>query len=485
MMALLRRSARAALLGAVLALPACRPSPEPAEPSVLSDWMSSHFAIARAERLSPLITARLSAYSAVALYEGVASGSRELRSLAGQLPGLDSLPTPEPGVALDRATVAIRAQATVLRRLVPDASPSAQSAIASLERTQLAQRLAAGVDSAMQAASLAYGEQVGEAIAAWAARDGFTDTRTLAWVPPEGEQYWTGTGSAEYFTPQSLSAATDMVAMADPTASLDPGIATERALVMNRPKRKGATTIAGANVMKPLEPFWGRLRTFAIDSGGACAPPPPPEYSRDTTSRFYREAREVYEAGRALDDSQRTIGLFWADNPGQTGTPPAHWTSIMGQLVHSLQLDLDRTAEMYVLTALGQADAFVATWHTKYRWNVMRPVTYINRHIDPDWRPLIVTPPFPEYTSGHSVQSGAAAEILTRLLGDSVSFTDSTATTLGHAPRHYRSFHEAAREVAISRLYAGVHYRSANENGLAQGKCVAEQVSRLRTRKAG
>lgn len=484
MIAFQRRCVLVALLGAVLALPACRPSPEPADPAVLSDWMSSHFAIARAERLSPLITARLSAYSAVALYEGVASGSSELRTLAGQLPGLDSLPRPEPGVALDRATVAVRAQATVLRRLVPDASPSAQSAIASLERAQIAQRVEAGVDSALQASSLAYGEQLGEAIAAWAARDGFTDTRTLAWAPPEGEEFWTGTGSAEYFTPQSLSAATDMVAMADPTASLDVGGATERALVMNRPKRKGATTIAGANVMKPLEPFWGRLRTFAIDSGGACAPPPPPAYSRDTASRFYREAREVYEAGLALDDAQRTIGLFWADNPGQTGTPPAHWTSIMGQLVRSLQLDLDRTAEMYVLTALGQADAFVATWHAKYRWNVVRPVTYINRHIDPDWRPLIVTPPFPEYTSGHSVQSGAAAEILTRLLGDSVRFTDSTATTLGHAPRHYASFREAAREVAISRLYAGVHYRSANENGLAQGKCVADEVARLRTRKA-
>ena len=141
---------------------------------------------------------------------------------------------------------------------------------------------------------------------------------------------------------------------------------------------------------------------------------------------------------------------------------------------------------MFALTAIGQADAFIACWDAKYRYNLVRPVTYIGRHIDSTWRPLIITPPFPEYPSGHSVQSGAAAEILTHLFGDSVAFTDSTQTPLGRAPRRFASFRKAADEVAISRMYAGVHFRSAVYNGLTQGQCVARRViTGVKTRRGG
>ena len=466
----------ASLLTLGVAAAACRPAPPPADPHYFSEWMQAHVAVARVERLSPVLASRLSAYAAVALYEGMAAGSPRLRSLAGQLNGLDSLPRPEPRARYDWASVSIRAQTAVLKGLVPDASPSAQSMIAQLEQRQLQDRRNRGVSDEMQARSLAFGESLGGAIVRWAGVDRFTETRTLAWAAPAGAQYWIATGTADQFVPQSLSAATDMVAMADPTATLDAGAATERSLMMTRPKRKGAATIAGANPVKAHEPFWGTLRTFVLDSAASCSAGAPPPYSEDTTSAFWREAREVYTVGRNLTPEQRTIGLFWADNPGQTGSAPAHWTSVMSGLVDELSLDAERTVEMFALTALGQADAFISCWQAKYQHNLLRPISYIQRHIDSTWRPLIITPPFPEYPSGHSVQSAAAAEILTHLFGDSVSFTDSTQTPLGHAPRRYASFRAAANEVAISRLYAGIHFRAAIFDGLKQGQCVARRV---------
>ena len=479
-----RHASLAAVALLAQAVAGCHRAPPPADPHYFSQWMQAQYAIARAERLSPVLASRLTAYSSVALYEGMAAGSPRLRSLAGQLNGLDSLPKPEPGRRYDWATVAIRAEATVLHRIIPDASPSAQGTIARLEQLQLDDRRRLGVDDELRDRSLAYGATLGNAIGDWASRDRFTETRTLAWNAPVGNQYWVSTATADQFVPQSLSAATDMVAMADPTGTLDAGAATERAMIMTRPKRKGAATIAGANVTKAHEPYWGTLRTFVIDSGGACVPGVPYDYSEDTTSAFYRDARAVYDTGRTLTPEQRTIGLFWADNPGQTGSAPAHWTSVMSELVDELHLDPDRTVEMFALTAVGQADAFISAWRTKYRYDLVRPVTYINRFIDSTWRPLIVTPPFPEYPSAHSVQSGTAAEILTKLFGDTVSFVDSTQTPLGHAPRRFTSFAQAAAEVANSRLYAGVHYPKAVKDGLVQGHCVAQGVlTRVRTRK--
>ena len=118
--------------------------------------------------------------------------------------------------------------------------------------------------------------------------------------------------------------------------------------------------------------------------------------------------------------------------------------------------------------SVAQADAFIGCWHTKYEYNVLRPITYIRRHIDPSWEPFIVTPPFPEYTSGHSMQSSAAATVLTSLLGD-VAFDDSTNLAIGHPVRRFQSFVAASNEAAISRLYGGIHYPMAIENGQEQG----------------
>jgi hypothetical protein len=181
----------------------------------------------------------------------------------------------------------------------------------------------------------------------------------------------------------------------------------------------------------------------------------------------------------------RNTALYWADNAGQSGTPVGHWLSIGSQMVDQLKLPLDRAAEMFVLMSVAQADAFIGAWHTKYQWNVLRPITYIRRHIDPDWEPFIVTPPFPEYTSAHSMQSSAAAAVLTSLLG-AVAFDDSTNLAIGHPVRRFDSFVAASDEAAISRLYGGIHYPMAIENGQAQGRCIGRHViERVHTRREG
>jgi membrane-associated phospholipid phosphatase len=136
-------------------------------------------------------------------------------------------------------------------------------------------------------------------------------------------------------------------------------------------------------------------------------------------------------------------------------------------------------AETYAKVGCAVADAFIACWHQKYVYNLLRPVTYIRAVVDPSWASLLATPPFPEYPSGHSVQSGAAFQVLTDLFGAAYAFTDHSHDARGLAPRSFGSFFEAAEEAAISRLYGGIHFRAAIENGVEQGKCIGQAVSAL------
>lgn len=224
-----------------------------------------------------------------------------------------------------------------------------------------------------------------------------------------------------------------------------------------------------------LQPTWGGNRPFALRSARHCAPGPPPRYSEQPGSGFYREAHECYTAVTDLTPEQEAIALFWSDDPGQTVTPPGHSISILTQVIRRLDVSLARAAQAYAGVGIAVADAFIACWATKYRYNLLRPVTYIRNFIDPDWMPLLTTPPFPEYTSGHSVQSAAAAQVMTALFGD-VAFTDHTHDARGLAARSFESFREAAEEAAISRLLGGIHFRAAIDRGLRQGACVGDQA---------
>ena len=143
---------------------------------------------------------------------------------------------------------------------------------------------------------------------------------------------------------------------------------------------------------------------------------------------------------------------------------------------HKAKIGFDRSIQVQAITAITLMDAFISCWDEKYRSNRIRPETYINRYIDVRWQPILQTPPFPEYTSGHSMVSSAAAAVLTYLLGDNFSFTDDSEVMFELQPRTFHSFKEAAAEAAISRLYGGIHFRDSVENGQVAGKAVGDYV---------
>ncbi|NVO04915.1 MAG: vanadium-dependent haloperoxidase, partial [Rhodoferax sp.] len=172
---------------------------------------------------------------------------------------------------------------------------------------------------------------------------------------------------------------------------------------------------------------------------------------------------------------------YWADDAGKTPTPAGHWAYIANDILKARKASLASAAESFARLNLAMSDAFVAGWYTKYTLNVLRPVTYVQLGIDSNWTPsLMPTPPFPDYPSGHSVQSAAASKVLEQLFGADTAFTDNTHNDRGWGPRSFKSFKAAAEEAAVSRLYAGIHYRFAIEGGKPQGRCVADKVLALK-----
>lgn len=437
--------------------------------------MRNYYGLIRAERISPPVASRVLAYASVALYEGLAVGSADLSTLAGKLNGLDSLPRPEGPKRYDPILVALAAERTVLDSLFAEGLPATRAALAALTDSLERARVALRIPDRVRFNSRDLGERLGTAILSWAARDGFDETRTRRFKPRVGQAYWVNDSRADEYTAQNLTAVSDFVALDNPAATLQGGAASERALAVTRPKAADLRALKAVNPTGATEPWWGTLRPFALKSPDECPTPSPAAWSTTPASPFYAEARRVYDIGRSLTYEQYQTVLYWADNPGQTGTPVGHWLAIGSQLVNQRGLSADQAAEMFVLMTLAQADAFIAIWHEKYRLNLIRPVTYVRRYIDKDWTPAIVTPPFPEYPSGHSGQSASAATVLTALLG-SVAFEDSTNLVIGHAPRRYASFQEAADEAAESRLYGGIHFRMGNENGKALGRCVGQVI---------
>jgi hypothetical protein len=206
----------------------------------------------------------------------------------------------------------------------------------------------------------------------------------------------------------------------------------------------------------------------------------PPAFSTAPASDFYAAGLEVYHVGLGLTAEQKAIADYWSDGAGATGTPPGHWIAIMSQIARHDDLSLAEEAEAYARVGIAVHDAFIACWNTKYIYNLQRPVTYIDDHIDATWSPYLVTPGFPSYTSGHSTQSGAAAHVLTDMFG-SKRFTDTTHTDHGlvptQEPRTFGSFDEAAAEAAVSRLYGGIHFPFDNDDGLASGQCIGQAIT--------
>lgn len=465
----------------LLAVAACvKPASAP-DPQLVAQWMRSSLSFVRAERLGPPIAARISAYAGVALYEGFASEkSTGLRSLGGQLNGLPALPVSS--LPVDGAITAAESERIVLDSLFRDGFASTRRTIDSLAQAQVVARVTAGVSPAMRDASLAHGRALADAILSWAATDGFFEQLTKVWTPPEGRDKWSNTATPDQYVPLMISGVTDLVRPSNPNVSMELERAGERFVFTNRPKEAKPTTLPVFNPVKPTTPFWGDLRPFVIRNGDECAPPPPPTYSEVPGSPFWKMGKEYFDSVSALTPEKRQVALFWADNPVATGTPGFHWVSVANQMIARRPLRADQAVELYALMSMSIADAFIGCWKEKYRSNVVRPVTYVQRVFDKSFQTVFPTPPFPEYTSGHSVQSAAAVVVLERLVGDSLSFVDSTQVDVGHPPRPFVSFRAARDEVALSRLYGGVHYLPAIMDGMTQGTCIGRHVLQLQTR---
>ena len=390
---------------------------------------------------SPPVTSRTYAYISVAAYETLIRQNKNYISLAGQLHGLQTVPSPEHGKQCSYTLAAVHAILTTGKFFV-----ISEEKIDAFETAILKEFKAASIPEEVFKNSLAYGGKVADHIVAWAAQDNYKQLRSLP-------QY-TVTDNAGSWKPT-------------PPAYI-----------------------------KAIEPNWNRMRTFVIDSAQQFKPIPPPAFSIDSNSTFYKNAFAVYDKVNNNSDDQNAMANFWDCNPFKMNvrghvmyatkkiSPNGHWMNIIRVVCKKANADPVQSAEAYASVAVALADCFISCWDEKYRSDVIRPETYINKYINPAWLPVLQTPPFPEYTSGHSVVSSGAAVILSKLFKPDFSFTDSTELEFGLPPRHYNSFREAANEAAISRFYGGIHYMPAIKNGQEEGHEIGEYViQKLRTRK--
>ncbi|MEL0262983.1 MAG: vanadium-dependent haloperoxidase, partial [Flavobacteriaceae bacterium] len=236
--------------------------------------------------------------------------------------------------------------------------------------------------------------------------------------------------------------------------------------------------------MAPIEPHWNTLKTFFLDRPDQFLTQVPATFDLDPASPFYAMTLEVKNVVDENHKEKNEIAAFWDCNPyaiSQIGhlefglkkiSPGGHWMGIAGIACKKARFSLQKTIYTHTLLALTLHDSFVACWDEKYRSDRIRPETVINRYIDKTWTPLLQTPPFPEYVSGHCVVSTSSALILTQIFGDNFRFKDTTENEFGLKPRTFKSFNQAAEEASISRIYGGIHFMDA----VTEGQWLGRQV---------
>ena len=386
---------------------------------------------------SPPVASRIYAYATIAAYEAMAPNYPEYQSLAGQLNGLTPVPQPEAGKDYCYSLAGTKAMLIVGKTLI-----FSEDKIEAFEADLLADIQKINMPKDVYDRSLAYAETVAKHILAWADKDNYKQTRTF----PK-------------FT------------------------------INDNPSRWKPTP---PDYMDAIEPHWNRIRPLTLDSATQFMPPPPTPFDmKDKNSPFYKEAMEVYkvmEVDNEEKEHRMAIAKFWDCNPYVSHhkghvmfatkkiTPGGHWMGISQIACKKADADIMLSAKAYALTSIALFDGFISCWDEKFRSELIRPETVINTYIDQEWAPVLQTPPFPEYTSGHSVISAAAASSLTAVFGDKFSYIDSVEVEFGMPPRSFDSFQQASDEAAISRLYGGIHYSPACFIGVEQGKKVGAHV---------
>jgi hypothetical protein len=400
------------------------------------DWMDLSYNLVKEQGYFANQASRLYAYVAVTVYESVVNGIPNGRSLSGQVNGNLIVPKIDASKEYDWGIVLCQAAAIVMPEMMPNVKATSRQKIAALaqveERALITEH---SLSATVVEDSKAFGREVAKSIIAWAATDNYAATRGLLYRAPARN------GNASYFDPSFWS---------------EYGVADTQA---------------------PFEPYWFSLRPFMVSGAEvSCVVENPIPFSTDKNSEFYKWGKEVYDISVAKDQEQLDIAKYWANNPGQSGTPAGHWISIGNQLVDQQKMNLTKSAQMYAYLGMGTADAFIACWYQKYKHYLLRPITYIRENIEPGWGSPVTTPPYPDYTSGTSTGAGVNSLLLTKLFGENTPFTDRTHTDKGYGQRVYTNFKKAGTEAYLSRLYAGVHYRRPCELGFQQGECIGEQI---------
>ncbi|MBC7830220.1 MAG: vanadium-dependent haloperoxidase [Chitinophagaceae bacterium] len=387
----------------------------------------------------PMIASRNYVYANIAAYECIVSGDSTYHTLAGLVKHMPAMPKAVAGKPVDFSLAALLAFTKV-----GNAVTFPEGSMMEYYQDLLKKAEDAGMPEETINNSKLFSDEVANAVLTWSKKDNYAQTRSASkYTVTDEEGRWVPT------PPMYASA---------------------------------------------IEAHWMEIRPLVLDSANTCMAVRPPKYNmKDSTSDFYKSAMEVKKIGDSLTEEEKHIADFWDDNPFNMNvhghvmfatkkfSPPGHWMNIVGIASQKAKSDFNATVHAYTKTAIALFDGFINCWDEKFRSNVVRPETVINKYINPDWRPHIQTPPFPSYVSGHSVVSAAAAEVLTDIYGDNFSYTDTSELEFGIPNRSFTSFRQAAWEASVSRLFGGIHYRFDLDEGNKVGKQLGEMVvNRLR-----
>ncbi|KAA9040846.1 vanadium-dependent haloperoxidase [Ginsengibacter hankyongi] len=370
------------------------------------------------------INSRAFGYIGLALYESVVPGIPADKSIQSQLNDMPALPQVVCGETYFYPACANAALANMVHHMFGNASASQNFTIDSLEKS-LDSLFKSRIPNYIFDRSVNFGQSISNAIYAWSTSDGgdkaYLNPFPNTYTPPAGPGLW--------------------VPLPGQFAQL---------------------------------PNWGNNRTFIKNNAAGTQPAPPPAYSIETSSKFYQDELEVYNESINQDPEHIIIAKYWAALPG-----PGVSISILSAVLADKNSSLSVAAEAYCKVGIAIADAIVSCYKTKYQYNQERPITFIRANFNPTWVSTITTPPFPDYTSAHSVQAGASARVLADIFGNNTTFTDYSINSLGFTPRIFTTFSDCANEIALSRLYGGIHVRTSNFVGLNQGDLVGMHVSAL------
>ncbi|TAF46544.1 MAG: phosphatase PAP2 family protein [Sphingobacteriales bacterium] len=387
---------------------------------------------------TPPVASRNYAYATIAAYEAFSVANKNYQSLAGQLNGLSTLPKPDKNKSYDFEFSALIALCRVGNAVTFPAG-SLDECVAQL--THLADSV--GMPSEVLNNSLAWADTIANAVLKWSKNDKYLQSRSMpAYTVTNANGTWIP-------TPAAYASA--------------------------------------------VEPHWGQLRTMVLDSSKQFLPPPPYTFDiKNKNSAYHKEVQKLITVSKKLSNEQKHIALFWDDNPFKLNvighamfstkkfSPPGHWMNICGISSQQAKADFGTTLTGYTKTAIALYDAFIACWQAKYTYNTARPETVINKYFDKDWLPYIQTPPFPEYTAGHSTISAAAAETLSSVYGDNFAYTDNSEEAFGIKQRSYTSFRQAAAENILARFYGLIHFEysciEGNRCGVRIGNLVVKKL---------